>query len=221
MELGEQRPPASFVKALRKDYPHLELNNEFTIGMGSSNNTPNNVHIFRSPKLNWNITLKQSALTIETTAYAGFEGFRQRIRKVIEAAEPIIDADFFTRIGLRYINTVHSHNEELTEWINPALTAPLTSDIFTGISDFGGRIQMLADDGGCMFHHGITFPQSSPGTLPKPDFLLDIDTFRSEVTVSDALSAIDVMHRQAFDVFDWALTEKARIYLSDAGSQKA
>jgi uncharacterized protein (TIGR04255 family) len=220
MELGEQRPPASFVKALRKDYPHLELNNEFMLGVGANNNTPNNVHIFRSAKLNWSITLKQSALTIETTAYAGYEGFRERIKKVIEAAEPVIDSDFFTRIGLRYINTVHSYDEEITDWINPALTAPLTSEIFTGISDFGGRMHIAADDGGCIFQHGINFPQSASDSLPKPDFLLDIDTFRSEVTLPDALSAIDIMHRQAFDIFDWSLTERARAHLSDTNSTK-
>jgi uncharacterized protein (TIGR04255 family) len=215
MELGEQRPPSSFVKALRKDYPHLELNNEFTLGLGASNTGSSNVHIFRSAKLNWSVTLKQSALTIETTSYSGFEGLRERILKIIEAAEPVIDSDFFTRIGLRYINVVNSGDEDVTDWINPALTSTITSKAFAGVSDFSGRIQIGAEDGGCIFQHAITFPQTATGTLAKPDFLLDIDTFRSEIAISDAIGAVDIMHRQAFDIFDWSLSDRARSYLSE------
>lgn len=216
MELGEQRPPSSFVKALRRDYPHLELNNEFTVGIGAGNTGASNVHIFRSAKLNWSITLKQSAITIETTSYSGFDALRERLTKLVEAAAQIIDSDFFTRIGLRYINVVSSEGEPVTDWVNPALTAPITSAIFSGISDFGGRVQMTAEDGGCIFQHGITFPQVTGGVIAKPEFLLDIDTFRSEVLVSDAMAAVDIMHQQAFDIFDWSLSDRARAYLSEA-----
>jgi uncharacterized protein (TIGR04255 family) len=213
MELGERRPPASFVKALRKDYPLLELNNEFTLGIGSGNTGSSNIHILRSTKGSWSISLKENALSIETTAYSGFENLRERVLHVLEAAEKVIDSDFFTRIGLRYINVLKSEDEDITNWINPALTSSITSELFTGISDFGGRMQLLAEDGGCLFQHGIQLnrPDDAP---PKPDYLIDIDTYRSEVSLSDTAAALDIMHRQAFDLFDWSITDKARNALS-------
>lgn len=215
MELGEQRPPSSFVKALRKDYPHLELNNEVTLGLGTGNAGSSNIHIFRSAKLNWSVSLKQNALSIETTAYSGFDNLRERVLQVVDAAEKIIDSDFFTRIGLRYINVVKSGDEDVAKWINPFLIAPITSESFGGINEFGGRMQLLAEDGGCLLQHGIQFSNSMPDTPPKPDYLIDIDTYRSEVSLSNTAASIDIMHRQAFDIFDWALTDTARIFLSE------
>ncbi|KGS15481.1 TIGR04255 family protein [Pseudomonas coronafaciens] len=214
MELGEQRPPAAFVRALRKDYPHLELTNELTLGPGSGNAGSSNVHIFRSTKLNWNVSLKESAITIETTSYTGFDTLRERITKVVKAAEEIIDSDFFTRIGLRYINVIDSGDDPITDWINPALTGAVTSNAFTGISDFAGRMQLKADDGGCTFQHGIRLAQIKEGDQPKPEYLIDIDIFRTEISTQDVADAIEVMHQQAFDLFDWSLTDTSRDYLS-------
>jgi uncharacterized protein (TIGR04255 family) len=215
MELGEQRPPSSFVKALRKDYPHLELNNEVTFGIGGGNAGSSNIHIFRSSKMNWSVSLKQNALSIETTSYSGFDNLRERILQIIDAAEIIIDSDFFTRIGLRYINVVKSGDEEVTKWINPLLTNPITSESFRGINEFSGRIQLMAEDGGCLLQHGIQLNNPTPDTPPKPDYLIDIDTYRSEVSLSNTATSIDIMHRQAFDIFDWTLTDRARDFLSE------
>jgi uncharacterized protein (TIGR04255 family) len=136
------------------------------------------------------------------------------VLQAVDAARSIIDSDFFTRIGLRYINVIDSGDEEVTDWINPSLVAPITSELFTGISDFGGRMQLLASDGGCLFQHGIQLNQTKPELSPKVEYLIDIDTFRSEVSLENVASAIDVMHQQAFDLFDWAIGEKARDFLS-------
>ena len=214
MELGEQRPPASFVKALRKDYPHLDMNNEFKLGIGSAQAGSSNIHILRSLKGNWSISLKENALTVETTNYTGFEHLRARILQAVEATKGFIDSDFFTRIGLRYINLLRSENDDVTNWINPVLIEPIASEKFTGINDFGGRIQLLAPDGGCIFQHGIQLTTAKPDNAPDVEYMIDIDTYRTEVSLANTAAAIDVMHHQAFDLFDWAITEKAREFLT-------
>ena len=90
MELGEARPSATLVTALRKDYPHLELANEFTIGIGGGVPGANNPHIFRSSKLNWTVSLKQSSLSIETTAYTEYAQLKERVLKVVAAAVKVV-----------------------------------------------------------------------------------------------------------------------------------
>ncbi|MFP3922770.1 TIGR04255 family protein [Pseudomonas sp. W5-36] len=214
MELGEQRPPASFVKALRKDYPLLDMNNEFKLGIGSAHAGSSNIHILKSLKGNWSISLKESALTIETTNYTGFDNLRARILQAVEATKDFIDSAFFTRVGLRYINLLHSDHDDVTDWINPALIAPIASEKFTGINDFGGRFQLLAPDGGCLFQHGVQLNQVKPDDSPVVEYMIDIDTFRAAVPLSDTAAAIDIMHHQAFDLFDWAITERAREFLT-------
>ena len=219
MELGDARPPAALVSALRKDYPHLEMANEVTFGIGGGVPGGNNAHIFRSSKLNWTVSLKQSALSIETTAYSEYDQLKERVLKVVAAAAKVIDSDFFTRIGLRYINAIDAQDTDpIDGWINPELVQPLLSHKFTGIHDYAGRLQLISDDGGCLLQHGIRPKQSHrDGKTRFPEYLFDIDSFRNDVALSDTEAALDVMHMQAFDVFDWCLGSKAREYLSSKG----
>lgn len=214
MELGEQRPPSSFVKALRKEYPHLDLSNEVTLGLGGSAGS-SNIHIFRSQKSNWNVSLKQSALSIETTAYAGFDNLRSRVLRVVEAASEVIDSDFFTRVGLRYINIIKGGGSDISQWINPSLLTPVHSNTFRGINECSGRLVIADEDGGCLLQHGIHFDESSKQIQDYPDFHIDIDSFRTEVLLEDTIDAIEIMHQQVFDIFDWSLGEKARSYLEN------
>lgn len=215
MELGDPRPPAALVAALRKEYPHLELANEVTIGIGGGIPGSNNTHLFRSAKLTWTVSLKQSALSIETTAYTGFPNMKERILRVVEAASKIIDSDFFTRVGLRYINVIDSEEDPTDGWVNSDLVQPLLSQQFSGLHDYAGRMQLVADDGGCLLQHGIRLKQPlRDGKAVPPEYLLDIDSFRNDVSISDIESALDAMHAQVFNVFDWAIGIKAREYLS-------
>ena len=216
LELGDSRPPASLVSALRKEYPHLELANEVTLGIGVANHDSSNTHIFRSAKMTWSVSIKQSALTIETTAYTEYENLKERVLRAVDAASKVIDSDFFTRIGLRYVNVIDTGGDDPADgWINPVLVAPLRAGCFSGVQEYAGKLQLAAIDGGCLLQHGIRIkPQQRPGETIFPEYLLDIDTYRNEVALSDTAKALDLMHAQAFDFFDWAIGEKAREYLS-------
>lgn len=213
MELGDPRPPSSFVKALRKEYPNLELTNELMLGIGGASNGFNNTHVFRSTKLTWAVTLKQSAFSIETTAYTNYAQMKERILRVVEAASKIIDSDFFTRVGLRYINVISNETDPTDGWINSELVNPLRSGYFSGIKEYAGKLQLLASDGSCLLQHGLRLNQH-PTKGSVPEYFLDIDTCRNEVALGDTEAALDAIHAQSFDIFDWAIGEKTREYLS-------
>lgn len=219
MELGEARPPVALVNALRKEYPHLELANEVTLGIAGGIPGSNNSHIFRSSKLNWTVSLKQSAISIETSSYTEYEQLKERVLKVVSAAALLIDSDFFTRIGLRYINTIDATDGNPAEgWVNPELVKPILGGKFVGINEYAGRLQLLGEDGGCLLQHGIRLkPPLRDGQPQYPEYLIDIDAYRNDVGVGDTASALDKLHSQAFNVFDWCLDSKARDFLSSKG----
>jgi uncharacterized protein (TIGR04255 family) len=221
MELGDPRPPASLVKVLRKDYPHIELANEVSLGIGGNSSNNTHTHIFRSAKHTWTVSLRQSTLTVETNAYTDYAHMRERVLRVVEAASGVIDSDFFTRIGLRYINIIDSDTNPVLGWVNPELVGPLLSENFKGIHEYAGKLQLATDDGGCLLQHGIALKQTKVGGATIPEYLLDIDSFRNDIPLSDTSEALDAMHTQVFDVFDWALGLKARDYLlADSVSKK-
>lgn len=214
MELGDPKPPVSLVNALRKEYPHLELSNEVTLGIGSGVPGSNNAHIFRSSKLTWAITLKQSVLSIETTSYTDYANMRQRVLNIIAAATPVLDTDFFTRVGLRYVNVIDSPTDPTQGWVNETLVSPILFGKFIGIQEFAGKLQLATSDGGCLLQHGIRLNASQSSEDRHPEYVLDVDTYRNDVKVEDISIALDKMHEQAFDLFDWALGENARNHLS-------
>lgn len=214
MELGGSRPPAAFVSALRKEYPHLELANEVTFGIGAGGAESNHTHIFRSSKLKWSVSLKQNAVTVETSNYSEYADLKQRVLYVVKAARSVIDSDFFTRVGLRYINVIECGSDDpVSGWVNPDLIAPMHNENFTGISEYAGRLSLLAADGGCLLQHGLQLVNTGRSKPLKPEYVVDIDAYRNEVDVEHVEMAIDIMHAQAFDIFDWSLGDKARSHL--------
>jgi len=218
MELGDPRPPASLVKALRKEFPILELSNEVTVGIGGTGS--NNTHLFRSVKRTWTVSLKQSALSVETTAYTDYAHMRERVLHVVEAASKVIDTDFFTRIGLRYINIIDIDSDPVDGWVNADLVAPLLSKNFTGIQEYAGKLQLAAIDGGCLLQHGVILKPKHASEERRPEYFLDIDSYRNEILLSDTGPALDAMHTQVFDMFDLAIGPKAIEHLSAESHSK-
>jgi uncharacterized protein (TIGR04255 family) len=213
MSLGGTKPPEKFVAALRKRFPIAETINEFTVGAGQGSVT-SHAHQFKSTKLVWTASLKQSAVVLEGTRYTTYADFRERAQEVLDAALLVIDSDFFTRVGLRYINVVPTDEAPMTEWINPALVQPLIGHGFTGISEFAGKLAMSAEDGGCLLQHGINIEADEPGpTQRPPDYVIDIDTYRVDIPAVDVMSILDANHRQAFSLFSWALGSRAKALL--------
>ena len=210
MELGSGKPPAAFVTALRKEYPYMEVTNEVTLGLDSTHDM-NHAHIFKSQKGNWIISLKQNAFLIETTTYSRHEKMREKIEQMLTAALPIIDSDFFTRIGLRYINLIDVGEDPLNGWICDELTAPLRTRLFYGVAEFSGNMLIQAEDGGCLLQHSLKRnTKARDGATVPPGYVIDIDAFRNGVAATEAMSTIDEMHKQAFNVFDWAIGPRLR-----------
>jgi uncharacterized protein (TIGR04255 family) len=218
LAFAEMDPPKTFVTALRKKYPILELGKEVLIAGTGESAPAKHSHILKSAKGDWTVTLKKDAVAIETTRYTVFKDMRLRVAEVLEALVPVIDADFFTRVGLRYVNLVTTDGESpLAEWINPALVGPTVDmDRFKNISELAGRFRLTGGDGGgCYLQHGLKLKEgrTKDGIALVPDYVVDIDSYREEVLVKDTLATLDRMRLQAYSLFDWSIGERARNYL--------
>lgn len=219
LPLGDAKPPGSFAQALRKAYPIYNQLSEVTVGPGAHAQVPNLSHQFKSGNGQWTVTLKNNALVLEAGRYSTYADFRARLEKALAAALPVIDTDFFTRIGLRYINMLKTSGTQMTDWVNPDLVAALGKPLFVGMADYGGRLQLMAPDGGLLLQHGLSQKlgrESAGPTADVPDYIIDIDGFRGEVAATDVLVAVDRIHAQVFQMFDWAIGPSAREYLASS-----
>lgn len=219
LSLADPRPPERFANALRKLYPIHGLVSEVTVNIGSPQHASSLGHQFKTASGHWAVSLKSNSLTVETNQYTRFEDLLARLRVVIDAALPVIDSDFFTRVGLRYINLVRTTGLGMTQWVNPQLTQSLDAQQFSGVAEYSGRLQLSAPDGGLLLQHGLAHKQDNARAEPArpaqmPDYVIDIDAFRNEVAVDDVSLAVQRCHDQAFTLFDWSLGPLAKAHLA-------
>jgi len=207
-EIEADRPPAAFARALRKTYPNHERAKNVNVNPAGLEQAT--AHIFHSKKNRWQVTLRASALSIETSSYDKYAEFEERVQFVIDAAKSTIDSDFFTRVGLRYINVIPYQMTEISEWVNSALVAPLGAGTFGDVDECWQQVRGTTDIGGYSFRHGVNANRSAPAAGAPSEYVLDFDFFCEDVQVSDALEIVSQLHEREYAMFDWTLGPKMR-----------
>jgi len=211
-EIEDQRPPNGFWRALRKDFPmHAVLSG---VQVGPASVAKANAHQFTSKRSRWSVVLKPSSITLETARYDSFKEFEAQLQTVLQAAKQTIDSDFFTRVGLRYINTLPCTAKDADGWINPSLVGPLVEGVYGDVEVHYQQVRGLTDCGGYTFQHGIGV---DAGQNVGKGYLLDFDFYSEEVAVEDALPVVRRLHQHEFSLFSWTLGDRARDYLTSKG----
>ncbi|MBI5544705.1 MAG: TIGR04255 family protein [Deltaproteobacteria bacterium] len=218
----ETESPVAFQKALRKEYPHYESNLDVQFEVGG-NAVSQRRHLLRSKDKRWTIALRPFALTIETFTYSNFEDLLSRLEFVLKSASSLLDTDFFTRIGLRYINALPVKDDDPSDWLNPALVSSLKTGVFGRPSRYWHETRGSAKSGFYSFRHGfqgIVDPAQppTPGT-GATDYLLDFDLYAEGVEFKDVIGTVKTFHSEGYALFSWSLGSKAREYLG-TGARK-
>lgn len=229
----ESRPPIGFQKKIRKHYPFYEPQIvELTAGDETSRE---HRYLFRSKDQHWTISVKSFALTIETSKYVDFEDFFGRFKEMFSGAKSMIDADFFTRIGLRYINTIPLQDGTVEGWIRPELIAPLTTGVLGEAKRYLAIIQGEMEDGHFSLRHGmrdesqralrdedVTRHESDAGKKTSANvqpatrsYQLDFDYYSENVELEEVESCIKRFNDTNFGLFSWCLGEKAKKLLGE------
>jgi uncharacterized protein (TIGR04255 family) len=204
---AESKIPESFHQALRKEYPWLEPPKR--VRADANAGVTETVHVLRSRNKKWRVTFRPSAIGVETDAYSSFEEFEARLTNVLESATKVIDSDYFTRVGLRYLNEIPFENQELQGWVNDALIAPFNMGIYGTVAKYWQEVRGYAKSGYYVFRHGLREEQDES----KPSYTLDFDLYRENVDVGDALACARALHRESFAFFAWSIGPKTREFM--------
>lgn len=62
------------------------------------------------------ITLTTSALTLQVTNYSQFEEFLDLLRPILELTEQLVAPGYYSRLGLRYVNSIENIGEEVRQY---------------------------------------------------------------------------------------------------------
>lgn len=215
LEFANPDPPIQIVKSLRRDYPILNAQNEIKLGVNSGNSSAKITHEFATTNRKWTLSVKQSSIVFQANAYRNYSDFKTRFLKAFDSIKDSLDTDFLTRIGLRYINAIKTEHDGLEkDFLNEMLVSPLLSGKFNDVSEYAGKVQAVKNDGGLTLQHGIRFSDGISEDHLISDYMIDIDTYRVDLSIGHVEDALDIMHAQAFTVFDLCLGIKAKEKLS-------
>ena len=219
----EARPPREFQRKIRKQYPFYEA--QIIDMSGGDEVGREHRYLFRDKNQHWTVSVKSFALGIETSSYTDFEDFFKRFKQILGSARAMIDADFFTRVGLRYINHVPIEDGKVDGWIRGELIAPLTSGVFGDADKFVGFIQGNMDGGQYTIRHGLrdvahdrgkkTEPTTATAPVNARDYQLDFDYFSENVEFDNVESLVEKFNATNFALFSWCLGEKAQKLLGE------
>lgn len=215
-EIEDSRPPKAFWHALRRDFPNHSFINGVQVGPASLEKASR--HQFTSRNSRWTVVLKSSSISLETSQYDAFKEFQAQLKTVLAAANSTIDSDFFTRVGLRYINALPVGPREVDGWVNPLLVTPMVQGIYGEVDHYFQQVRGATRYGGYLFQHGLTV---SPGyNEGKMHYVLDYDFYSEEVMVGVAMETVCRLHELEFSLFHWSLGDRALQYLADGKGHK-
>lgn len=208
--LEREKPPVALANALRKLYPQHSILDG--VNVGPTGVAQNFAYLFADKKNRTQVVFRASSLALETTNYQTFEEFIDRLLTVVELAKAVIDADFFTRVGLRYINKLPFEQATIADWVNPQLVSALAGGLFGVPDEFNGRIAGRTENGGFSFSHGI----GQNADTNKLDYLLDFDFWQEDVALADTKVVVTGLHDEEHRMFHWSLGTAAFDYMGPA-----
>jgi uncharacterized protein (TIGR04255 family) len=200
----EDKLPRPLQKNLRKDYPHYTIGANLDVDAGSPSVTKRQRYLFRSRDRNWVVSFGPSTLSLETTNYLNFQDFQQRLESVLLAARSVLDTEFFTRLGLRYINHLPIKQGSFNGLLNPQLAPALVNGAFGDVALHETKVRGFCPGGKYTFRHGF-YPDENPDV-----YVLDADFSVENIEYSELRGRLVQFNATNFNLFEWAIGEKAR-----------
>lgn len=209
----EAKPPRAFQTKIRKSYPFYEAQTMQALGGPADEGSLQHQYIFRSKDQRWTVSIKSFSIALETTKYVDFEDFFSRFMDVLKNAEEMIDSDFFTRVGLRYVNAIPISDEKLEGWIRPDLVGAITGGVLGIPESFGTIIEGRTQRGQYALRHGMLKGNDKQDGAPA--YQLDFDYSKENVELGEIESLIRYFNETNFSFFSWCLGDKAQKFLGE------
>jgi uncharacterized protein (TIGR04255 family) len=169
-------------------------------------------HAFSTVDEKHSIFLTRDFVAVQETAYARWEAFAPEIELASNALVDCYQPAFFTRVGLRYQDTVDRRkipgveNRRWRELINPELIGLLGSDVFhDNVTQQVGNIVLKLDEvpgAEVRINHGLR--RIADGALV---YTFDADfSLAAQTETNHAPNILDAFHRASGNLFRWAIT---------------
>lgn len=212
---------SAFQEALRGDYPlyaeeelpiaGMRVPAEFAEMMRIARQGPKPAKKFISADEQWTIALTREFVALSTSAYDRWEGFRDRLTRVVETVVDVYRPAFYTRVGLRYQDVIRRSRLGLqdvpwSELLAPSVAGELGTTIAGNVKEMSHvALIALAESGNVRIRH--EFKQPDGGA--EESYKIDADFFISDrIELGHANERLDYFNQQAARLFRWSITDR-------------
>jgi len=221
----ETEIPAAFQEKIRRDFPNFleksELQVEVPIGAPGSLTSEGPGKIIQSVSKNlefsseneeWKINFTRSFIAMTSLHYTRWEKFKEELSIPFSAFLEIYSPEYFSRLGLRYIDIIKrsdlgldgvSWNELLQPYILGLLA---TQDAGPSVEGYESKHEIKLEDG-----HSIVRIITKLVELEKDEvgFVIDSDFFTTtRVEINEAISKLDYFNTRGSRLIQWCITER-------------
>lgn len=198
-ELREPKAPSEFLKIFRKDYPNYEQRYSTTPFQEPAEKKID--HVFQSRDKDWSVVLSSTQLLFDSLKYISYENFFSRVDKTINNVLPLLDTDFFTRAGFRFINELPAERDEAVGWLNDDIIGCLRTNQFGTPDKAWFELLGKHEEYGFIVRYGYPSEQSK--------LIIDIDVSCNIIEVDNLNSACRNLHDICYTLFSMCIGQKA------------
>ena len=176
------------------------------------------------------VSFRREALVVETSAYPGWEQFRQIVSDAVDARMDVAPVDGVERVGLRYVDEIRIPDEaeiDWCQWVSPSLLGPSpTEPIALQLAQWQGVAVYGSQPGSMLvlrYGPALGFAIDSSSELRRekpadggPYFLMDIDSFSvptgsiPEVDRDSLIATCNDLHQPVRTLFEGLIQDKLR-----------
>ena len=214
----ETSPPADFQDRIRKNYPeyrdptstHQSLSLKLPIQV-----LPPPPHQFISEEGTWTVSLSKDFLAVSTTQYRRWEEFKMRLQESLRALCDIYNPSSFSRVGLRYCDTISrdAFSLEGVEWskllrehIAGELSSPEISSSVLEIQKVA-LVKLSQFDARVRIRHGLA-KRIESNVFKEDIYLIDSDFYsEKKLEVKNVDTALDYFNEQSGRLFRWCIKD--------------
>lgn len=212
---------ADFQERIRADYPLHQLEQPPYLELENAKVRQGTIPLWRfyDAARQWRLSLTTDFVALETRAYQSRLDFTQRADAVLSALSATINPGLITRVGVRYVDRIHSSQwEQLSSFVRPEILGLYKEDYRENLNQTFNEIACKTDVGTMSARWGFMPANQThePDLMPPisvPSWFLDIDVY-NEFTQLGAFDAEDIKTRitnlagRAYGFFRWVTNDK-------------
>jgi len=219
--------PAEFQEMVRRHFPNFSEASEWNIEIPPSlgSQIPQDIirpalqasgiknYEFSSEDGQWKINLTRSFVALTTKRYHRWEELKEKLEIPLDALVAVYSPDYFSRIGLRYIDVIKRSTLNLADVSWQELLQPYIAGIL-GAPEVGGHVKNFENKHEIGLSDGESVVRIITRFVAALDdgeicYMIDSDFFNaSRIKLESAIEKLDYFNVRASRLIQWCITER-------------